>query len=150
MNVFFPDLASELRKHTGINDHAIKLVNGQQLPYEPIYSLELVELEILKAYIKTNLVNGFIKPSKFPASAFIPFDRKSNGFFRLYVDYWDLNNLTIKNRYPLPLIGKSLDRLGRARWFTQLDSTNAYHQIRIRKKDKWKIAFRIQYNQFEY
>ena len=54
-DVFSPDLASELLKHTGINDHIIELVEGQQPPYGPIYSLVLVELETLKAYIETNL-----------------------------------------------------------------------------------------------
>ena len=59
-DVFFPDLASELPEHTGINDYAIKLVDGQQPPYGPIYSLRPVELETLKTYIEVNLANGFI------------------------------------------------------------------------------------------
>ena len=126
-DVFSPDLASELSKHTGINDHAMELVKGQQPPYEPIYSLGPVELETLKAYIETNLANGFIRPSKSPAGAPILFDWKLDGSLRLCVDYQGLNNLTIKNRYPLPLIGESLDRLGRAKRFTQLDLTSAYH-----------------------
>ena len=118
-DVFSPDLASELPEHTGINDHAIELVDGyQQPPYGPIYSLGPVELETLKAYIETNLANGFIRPSKSPAGAPILFDRKSDGSLRLCVDYQGLNNPTIKNRYPLPLIGESLDRLGRAKRFT--------------------------------
>ena len=59
-NIFSPDLVTKLPKHIGINDHAIKLVKScQQPPYGPIYSLKLVELEILNAYIKTNLANGF-------------------------------------------------------------------------------------------
>ena len=62
--VFSLDLAFELPEHTGINDHAIELVDGQQLPYKPIYSLRPVELEILKAYIETNLANSFIQLSK--------------------------------------------------------------------------------------
>ena len=78
-DVFSPDLAAKLPEHTGINDHAIKLVNGQQPPYGPIYSLRPVELEILNAYIETNLANGFIRPSTSPAGALILFDRKSDG-----------------------------------------------------------------------
>ena len=135
-DVFSPDLASELPKHTGINDHAIELVNGQQPPYGPIYGLRPVELETLKAYIETNLANGFIRPSKSPAGAPILFDRKSDGFLRLCIKYQGLNNLTIKNRYPLPLIRESLDRLERARRFTQLDLTSTYHQMRIREGDE--------------
>ncbi len=126
-NVFSPKLAAELPEHTGINDHAIELVDDWQPPYGPIYSLGPVELETLKAYIENNLASGFIWPSKSPARASILFDKKPDGSLRLCVDYQDLNNLTIKNRYPLSLIGESLDRLGRAQRFTQLDLTNAYH-----------------------
>ena len=96
-DVFSLDLASKLPKHIRINNHIIELVDSQQPPYEPIYSLRPVELETLKAYIKTNLANGFIKPSKSPAGASILFNRKSDGFFRLCVNYRGLNNLTIKN-----------------------------------------------------
>ena len=109
-----------------------------------------MELEILKAYIKTNLSNSFIKPFKSSAGTLILFDRKSNGFLRLCVNYRGLNNLIIKNRYQLPLIGELLDRLWRVRQFTQLDLTNAYHQMRIRKEDEWKTGFRAQYGHFEY
>ena len=136
-DVFFPDLVSEVLKHTRINDHAIELVDGcQQPPYGPIYSLEPVELETLKVYIETNLANGYIGPSKSPASASIVFDQKSDNFLWLCVNYQGLNNLIIKNWYLLLLIGKSLDRLGRAKQFTQLVLISAYHQKRIRKEDK--------------
>ena len=141
-DVFSLDLASKLPEHTEINDHIIKLVDSQQPPYGPIYSLGLVELEILKAYIETNLANEFIRPFKSPAGALILFDQKSDSSLRLCVNYRSLNNLTIKNWYPLLLIEESLDRLGRARRFTQLDLISAYYRMRIRKGDEWKIAFR--------
>ncbi len=66
------------------------------------------------------------------------------------MDYRGLNNLTIKNQYPLPLVEESLDWLGWARRFIQLDLTNAYHRMRIKKGDEWKTAFRIRYGHFEY
>ncbi len=91
---------------------------------------------MLKAYIENNLASGFISPSKSPAGAPILFDKKPDGSLRLCVDYQGLNNLTIKNWYPLPLAGKSLDRLGRARRFTQLDLTNVYNQMMIREGDE--------------
>ena len=84
---FSLDLASELPKHTKINDHAIELVDGQQPPYGPIYSLGPVELETLKAYIETNLANRFIKPSKSPVGDPILFNQKLNRSFWLCVDY---------------------------------------------------------------
>ena len=94
------------------NEHVIDLEDGKQPPYGPIYSLGSVELETLKTYIKTHLKTGVIPPSKSSADAPILFDKKPDGSFRLCIDYRGLNNLMIKNRYPLPLIGESLDRLG--------------------------------------
>ena len=120
-NVFSSNSAAELPEHTGINDHPINLLDNKQPPYGPIYSLEPVELETLKTYIEANLANSFIRPSKFLAGTPILFIRKKDGSLRLCVDYQGLNNLTIKNCYLVPLIGESLNRLNRAKRFTQLD-----------------------------
>ena len=117
--MFLAENAAKLPEDTGMNEHAIELEEGKQPSFGPIYSLGSVELEILKTYIMTNLANGFIRPSKSPAGAPIFFDRKPNGSFRFCVDYWGLNNIAIKNEYPLPLIGESLDQLGQAKRFTQ-------------------------------
>ena len=92
-----------------MNKHTIKLKEGKQPHFRPIYSLSPVELETLKTYIKTNLANDFMRLSKSPISAPILFDRKLDGSFRLCVDYWGLNNIIIKNQYPLSLINESLD-----------------------------------------
>ena len=116
-NVFSAENATELPENTGINEHAIKLEENKQPFFGPIYSLGPVELETLKIYIKTNLANGFIWPSKSPAKASILFDRMPDRSIRLCVDYRGFNNITIKNWYPLPLIEESLDWLGRARQF---------------------------------
>ena len=78
------------------------------------------------------------------------FDKKPDRSLRFCVDYWSLNNITIKNLYPLPLIGKSLDQIDRARRFMQLDLTNAYYQLKICKGDEWKTAFQTQYGYFKY
>ena len=104
-------------KNTGINKHAIKLPEGKQLLYKPIYSLGPVELEILKIYIEIYLKTGFIWPLKSSVNASILFDEKLDSTFQLCIDYWDFNNLIIKNQYPLPLIDKALDRLSRAKQF---------------------------------
>ena len=149
-DVFSSRNATELPKNTGLNEYAIELEEGKQPPFGSIYSLGPVEMETLKTYIETNLANGFICSSKSPARAPILLDMKPDRSLRLCVDYQDLNNITIKNRYPLLLIGESLDRLGRARRFTQLDLTNAYDQMRICKGDEWKTAFRTRYGHFEY
>lgn len=135
-NIFLVDLAMELPKIIGINKHVIKLINGKQPLYRPIYSVSPVELETLKAYIKTHLKMRFIWPSKSPTSALIFFDKKPNSNFCLYIDYQGPNNRTIKNRYLLSLIGKFLDRLSRAKRFIQLDLIYAYHWIKIQGSNK--------------
>ena len=150
VNVFSEEKALVLPECTNINEHAIELENGKQPSYGSIYSLGLVELETLKTYIKTHLKTRFIRPSKSPTGALILFDKKSNSSLCLCVNYRDFNNLTIKNRYPLPFIGESLDRLGQAKRFTQLDLTSAYHCMRIKKNDEWKTTFRTRYGHFKY
>ena len=108
-NFFSAEHTAELLENTGINEHAIKLEEGKQPLFGPIYSLGPIEFETLKTYIETNLANGFIRPSKSPAGASILFDRKPDGSLRFCVDYQGLNNLTIKNQYLLSLIGESLN-----------------------------------------
>ena len=117
-NIFLAENAAELLENTGINEHAIELKESKQLPFGLIYSMEPVELKTFKTYIKTNLANGFIRLFKSSAGAPIFFNKKLDKSFRLCVDFRGFSNITIKNQYLLPLIGKSLDRLGRARRFT--------------------------------
>ena len=131
-DVFSEKSANVLLERTRANEHTIKLEESKQPLYRPIYSQAPVELETLKTYIKTNLSNGFIRALKWLSDALIPFVRKPNGSLHLYVNYQELNNLTIKNWYPLPLIGKSLDLLSRAKQFTQLDLMSTYHWMKIK------------------
>ena len=136
INIFSEEKALVLSKGTEFNEYAINLEDSKQPSYGPIHSLGLIELEILKTYIKIYLKTGFIWLSNSLAGIPIFFNKKPDGSFRLYVNYWGLNNLPIKNRYPLPLIGESLKQLGQAKRFTQLDLTSVYHQMRIKKDDK--------------
>ena len=111
-NVFSLKSAAELPKHIGINNHPINMLNNKQLPYSLIYSLRPMKLEILKTYIKANLASNFIRLSKFPSDTLILFVQKKDGSLRLCVEYQEFNNLTIRNSYLLPLIGKLLNSLG--------------------------------------
>ena len=86
-NVFSVKYIVELPKNTGINKHTIKLEKGKQPSFGPIYSLALIELETLKTYIKTNLANGFIRPSKSPTKTPIFFDKKPDRSLCLCVNY---------------------------------------------------------------
>ena len=84
-------------ENTKINKHAIKLEKSKQPLFGPIYSLELIELETLKTYIKTNLVNDFIWFFKSPIGAPILFDKKPDRNFCFCINYRSFNNITIKN-----------------------------------------------------
>lgn len=77
-NIFSLDFVAKLLNHFRIKNYPIDLVQGQQLPDEPIYSPKLVELETLKTYIKTNLANSFIRPFKSPVTTPIFLAQKLN------------------------------------------------------------------------
>ena len=109
VDALLPKLAVKFSKHTKINDHTIVLVDDWQFPYSFIYSLGLMKLETLKAYIKNNLANSFIRLFKCPAGVSIFFNKKLDGSLRLCVDYRGLSNLIINNWYLLLLIRESLD-----------------------------------------
>src|SRR5215471_11655333 len=131
-------------------DHAIELKPGAEPPYMRMYNLSPAELKVLGEYINKALAKGWIRESKSPAGAPVLFAPKKNGELRLCVDYRGLNAMTIKNRYPLPLINELLDRLNGSYVFSKIDLKNAYHRIRIREGDEWKTAFRTRYGHYEY
>ena len=130
-------------------DLSIVLEDGKTPPFGPIYPLSELELQALSDWLKDNLSKGFIQASQSPAGAPILFVKKKDGGLRLCVDYRALNNITIKNRYPLPLIPEALDRLRKARIFTKMDLRGAYNLVRIKDGDEWKTAFRTRYGHFE-
>jgi len=123
---------------------------GKQPLFGPIYNLSEPELKTLKEYIDENLAKGFIQPSKSPAGAPVFFVKKKDNSLRPVIDYRNLNSITIKNRYPLPLISELLNRLGKAKIFTKIDLRGAYNLVRIKPGDEWKTAFRCRYGHFEY
>lgn len=132
-------------------DHAIELKEGAKLKYHKAYHLGPKQDEALKEYIEENLPKGFIRRSQSPAAfpiLFVP--KKGTTKLRLVVDYRSLNDETIKNRYPLPLIREMKDRLAGAEWFTRLDLPWGFGHIRVREGDEWKTAFRTRYGHFEY
>ncbi len=104
----------------------------------------------MKQYIEEELSKGFIVPSKSPASAGFFFVKKKDRGLRPCIDYRALNDITIKFRYPLPLVPATLEQLRTAKYFTKLDLRSAYNLIRIREGDKWKTAFSSTSGHYEY
>jgi len=77
------------------------------------------------------------------------FVNKKDGKLRLCADYRGHNEVTKKDRHPLPLISEALDELGGAKYFTKLDIKDAYHNIRIREGDEWKTTFSTKLGAYE-
>ena len=131
-------------------EHAIDLREGKEPPFLPLYNLSVTELSTLREYLIDVEANGQIQRSESAAGAPILFVLKKDSTLRLCVDYRGLNKVTIKNRHPLPLISKTLDRLGGAKVFSKIDLKDAYYRIPIKREDRQKTTFRTRYGYFEY
>ncbi|CAA0832654.1 Uncharacterized mitochondrial protein AtMg00860, partial [Striga hermonthica] len=93
---------------------------------------------------------GFIRPSVSPWGAPVLFVKKKDGSMRMCIDYWDLNRLTVKNKYPLPRTEDLFDQLRGASVFSKIDLRSGYHQLKIREADVAKTAFLTRYGHYEF
>ncbi|KAJ1595849.1 hypothetical protein NDA14_004774 [Ustilago hordei] len=148
-DVFDEVEADKLPHHTEHDLH-LELIEGGKPPQGPLYIKGPKEMSELRRYLDENLEKGFIRPSKSPARSPVLFVPKKDGGLRLCVDYRGLNEITVKNRAPLPLIEEQLFLLRKARIYTKLDLRAAYNLIRIAKGDEWKTAFGTQLGLYEY
>ncbi|CAN2389487.1 multicellular organism development, partial [Pristimantis euphronides] len=130
-------------------DCAIDLLPDRKFPKGRMFNLTVPERQAMKEYIQESLKKGHIRPSTSPLGAGFFFVGKKDGGLRPCVDYRGLNDITRKNRYPLPLISDLFNQIQGARWFSKLDLRGAYNLIRIRQGDEWKTAFITPEGQFE-
>jgi len=149
LHVFSKKEADILPKH-GTHDHAIHLKEGAQAPASALYGMSHNEAQELRRYLDENLGKGFIRASRSEAAAPVLFVKKAEEGLRFCVDYRGLNAITVKNRYPLPLIFETLNRLSRAKIFIKLDIIAAFNRLRIREEDESLTAFRTRFGLFEY
>lgn len=131
-------------------DHEIPLQEGKLPVCLPIYRMTEQEQEALRKYLEDNLKKGYIRPSSSPAGAPIIWVPKKDGSLRMCVDYRRLNEITIKNRYPLPLIDEIQDKFIGTTWFSTFDVRDGYYRIRMKQGEEWKTAFRTKYGLYEY
>ena len=147
--------ADKLPVHRKGIDHAIELErtadgSEQPVPWGPLYNMSRDELLVLRKTLTELLDKEFIRVSNSPAAAPVLFVRKPGGGLRFCCDYRALNKLTRKDRYPLPLIQETLNRISKAKWFTKMDVIAAFHKIRIKEGDEWKTAFRTRFGLFKW
>uniref|UniRef100_A0A3B3HJF8 Gypsy retrotransposon integrase-like protein 1 n=1 Tax=Oryzias latipes TaxID=8090 RepID=A0A3B3HJF8_ORYLA len=147
--VFSKSKASSLPPHRPY-DCAINLLEGATLPKGRLFNLSGPEKKAMELYIQEALAQGHIRPSSSPAGAGFFFVEKKDKSLRPCIDYRELNQITIKDKYSLPLISSVFDSIQEARIFSKLDLRNAYHLVRMREGDEWKTAFNTPLGHFEY
>jgi hypothetical protein len=114
------------------------------------YRMPVNELVEVKKQIAELQSMGFIRPSSSPWGAPMLFVEKKDGTQWMCVDYWSLNEVTVKNKYPLPIIEDLFDQMKRASVFSKIALRSGYHQLKIRESDIPKTAFRTRYGLYEY
>jgi hypothetical protein len=112
-------------------EFVIELKPGTAPIYKTPYRMATLELVELKEHIKELLEKGFIYPSSSPWGAPVIFVPKKDGTRRMFVDYCALNEVSVKNKYPLPRIDDLLDQLCGACMFSKIDLQSGYHQLKI-------------------
>ena len=131
-------------------DFRIHLVPGTGPISKAPYRMAPAEMKELKVQLEELLEKGYIRPSVSPWGAPVLFVRKKDGTLRLCIDYRELNNVTIKNKYPLPRIEDLFDQLKGVGIFSKIDLRSGYHQLRIAEEDIPKTAFRTRYGHYEF
>jgi hypothetical protein len=132
-------------------EHAIRLKPGSlPPPARPLRHQSEKDAAVMKEYVEAGLKSGTLQPSTSPYGSMALIVKKKDGTPRVVIDYRALNEVTVKNKYPLPLMDELFDRTQGARFFTSIDLRNGFHQIAIPVEDREKTAFRTRFGHFEY
>ena len=119
-------------------------VNVRPYRYPPAIKDEI------ERQISEMLNSGIVQPSQSPFSSSVLLVKKKDGTYRFCVDFRHLNAITVKTKYPVPMIEELLDELHGASWFSSLDLTAGYHQIRLKPGEEPKTAFQTHTGQYEF
>ncbi len=148
-DIFFEVKAHKFFEHD-FHDHVIEILSNRDFLFDSIYNLSATELKVLKDYIDEYMKKNFIIEFVSSAKALILFVKKTNDKLRLCVDYKELNEIIIKNRYSLFFINENLNKLSETKIFIKLNVKDVFHRIRIRKEDEWKTTFRCRFDHYQY
>ena len=130
--------------------HSIELIPNAKIPPRKLYRQSIPELTETKKQLTEYINAGHIRPSTSPFGAPILLVKKKDGTMRMCIDYRGLNDITVKNTFPIPRIDDLHDQLGKAHYFTKLDLYSGYHQIQITTGDEHKTAFTSRYGTYEF
>jgi hypothetical protein len=131
-------------------EFAIELITGTAPISKRAYRVSGPELVELKKKIDELLEKGYIRPSTSPWATPVLFVEKKDGTKRMCIDYRALNEVTVKNKYPLPRIEDLFDQLRGASVYSKIDLRSGYHQLRIQPSDIPKTTFITKYGLYEF
>ena len=130
-------------------DHVIKLKEGAEAPHKRPYPMSERENAAIKEWIDKQEEKGMIQRSQSEFAAPVIVVRKPGGGLRICVDYRALNEITVKSRYPIPLVRETMTLLEGKKYFTKLDITAAFNRIRMAEDSVRMTAFTTRFGQFE-
>jgi hypothetical protein len=131
-------------------DHSIPIIPGVKPVNVRPYRHSPAQKDEIEKQVNEMLSNGILQPSNSPFSSPVLLVIKKNGSWRFCIDYRNVNSITIKNKYPLPIVDELLDELQGAAWFTNLDMRSGYHQIRVQPHNIPKTAFKTHHGHWEF
>lgn len=131
-------------------EFAIEVIPGTMPISKAPYRMALAELKELKVELQELVDHGFIRPSSSPWGAPVLFVKKKDGALRMCIDYHGLNNVTIKNKYPLPRIEELFHQLQGSSVYSKLDLRQGYYQLKVKEEDVPKTAFNSRYGHYEF
>ncbi|CAO2151592.1 unnamed protein product [Urochloa humidicola] len=131
-------------------DHSIPLVEGAAPVRSRPYRFAPALKDEIEKQVQEMLKIGLIQPSNSPFTSLVLLVKKKDGTWRFCVDFRHLNAITLKGQFPVPIIDEFLDELSHASWFSSLDLTAGFHQIRLKAGEEYKTAFQTHFGQFEF
>ncbi|UYV83325.1 hypothetical protein LAZ67_23000532, partial [Cordylochernes scorpioides] len=145
----YTDLFSPRLGRTNLAKHQIHTEDAKPIKHKP-YRVSAKERTIIKDQIDEMLEEGIIRPSSSPWSFPVILVKTRDGKYRFCVDYRKLNEVTVKDVYPIPRIDDVMDTLQGSKYFSAIDLKSGYWQVEIEERDKEKTAFTTAHGLYEF